>query len=92
MVEAEFVDARMGPCVLAFDGRALELFREDLTPGWRLHCRLVTVHSIGEPNRKGIHTVQLVRRRSGGLSYSLEVDGANLAVLRPVLEAAIAAG
>ena len=46
MVEAEFIELRMGRCVLAFDGRTVELFREDNSAGWRVHQRLVELQSV----------------------------------------------
>jgi hypothetical protein len=86
VVEAEFVELRIGRCLLAFDGRTLELFREDISAGWRVHHRLVELGSIST-DAKGRCSIEFVRRSSGESSYRLMVDTANLQQLQPVLDA-----
>jgi hypothetical protein len=85
-VEAEFIELRMGRCVLAFDGRTIELFREDNSAGWRVHQRLVELQSVST-DAKGRCSIEFVRRSSAEPSYRLMVDTANLQQLQPVLEA-----
>jgi hypothetical protein len=91
VVEVMFDELRIGRCVLSFDGRVLELLRSDIGAGWRLHVDLVALGGVSPPDRKGIHTVQLVRRDTGEASHRIAVDGVNLQRLVPVLDAITAA-
>lgn len=86
-----FDERRIGRCVLAFDGRVLELLRSDIGEGWRLHVHLVTLGGVSAPDGRGTHVVQLVRLDTGERSHSLAVDGVNLQRLAPVLDALVAA-
>lgn len=83
-----------GSCVVAFDGRSIELFRSNLNAKsvWRSHCALVTAGPVGPPDRRGLVEVPFINRLDRSKALSLHVPSAHLPAVQVVLEALQAAG
>jgi hypothetical protein len=92
LVEATFLDARLGASVLSFDGRVIEYLRCDAGDGWRRHLALVTLGRVEGPDKKGRHDVGFAFRGDGSEVARLIVEGDQYERLHPVLEAIRAAG
>ncbi len=83
MREIRFVDENLGVCVLAFDGRVVEVFYEHGTSS-RLHVLMLTIDVRG-PDRKDRYVVDMAPRERGHGAVRLVVTTDTYAMLGPVI-------
>jgi hypothetical protein len=83
MREIRFADQNLGVCVLAFDGRVVEVFSENGTSS-RLHVLMLTIDVRG-PDRKDRYVIDMAPRQRGHGAVRLVVSADVYASLGPVI-------
>ncbi len=83
MREIRFSDENLGVCVLAFDGRVVEVFFEHGSSS-RFHVLMLTIDVRG-PDRKDRYAVDLAPRERGRGAVRLLVTADTYAMLGPVI-------
>ncbi len=75
----------LGKQVIAFDGRAVEVFHEGVSNSVRIHVTHLSVHARG-PDRKGRYDVTLAPSPEPHSGVKLEVPEERMPELRELVE------
>jgi hypothetical protein len=81
--EIRFTDENLGVCVLAFDGRVVEVFSQNGTSS-RLHVLMLTIDVRG-PDRKDRYVIDMAPRERGHGAVRLVVSSDVYRDLGPVV-------